>query len=156
MAENRTHVAASPETVFDVLNDPASYLLWVVGSKHIRGVDSNWPQPGSKLHHTVGWGPFKDHDATEVVEIDPPRHLRLEARAWPFGAAEVDITLTPAPGGTDVQVKETPIRGPAARFNNRLLEYGLQVRNALGLRRLCRWAEERHRGTVGYDPDSPR
>lgn len=153
MSENRVHTDAPPEVVFEVLRDPASYLLWVIGSKHIRGVDGSWPESGSRLHHTVGWGPFEDHDVTEVLEIDAPRRIRLEARAWPFGTAEVDITLTPARGGTDLRVTETPIRGPAARFDNRLLEAALRLRNAVGARRLCRWAEERHRGTTGYAPD---
>lgn len=152
MAENRAHVAAPPEAVFEVLRDPASYLLWVVGSRHIRGVDPNWPQPGSRLHHTVGWGPLTDHDVTEVLDFDPPQHVRLEARAWPFGTAEVDITLRPADRGTELRVVETPTRGPAARFDNRLLEVGLGLRNAWGARRLGRWAEERHRGTVGHEP----
>lgn len=156
MAENRVHVEAPPEAVFEVLCDPASYLLWVVGSRHIRGVDETWPQPGSRLHHTVGLGPLTDHDATEVLDIDPPRRMRLEARAWPFGTAEVDITLTEGGGGTDLLVRETPLRGPAARFDNRLVELGMHLRNALGVRRLRRWAEERHRGTAGHAPEPPR
>lgn len=153
MADNRRYVDAPPEAVFEVLRDPASYLLWVVGSKHVRGVDAHWPEPGSKLHHTVGWGPFQDHDVTEVLEIDPPRHLRLEAAAWPFGTAVVDIALTPDRGGTDLRITETPSHGPAVRFDNPVTQLAIHLRNTWGLQRLCRWAEERHRGTPGHTPE---
>lgn len=152
MAENRAHVDAPPETVFEVLRDPASYSIWVVGSKHIRGVDPDWPSPGSKLHHTVGWGPIEDHDSTEVLAIEPPRRLVLEARAWPFGTAEVEITLEREGAGTALRISETPRQGPAARFDGRLMDLGIHLRNVVSLRRLCRWAEERHRGTPGHLP----
>lgn len=156
MATARAHVKAPPEVVFDVLRDPASYPLWVVGSKHIRGVDADWPTPGSKLYHTLGWGPITRHDNTEVLDIDPSHRIRLEARAWPFGTAEVEITLSPARGGTDLEMTETPRSGPAGRFNNPLMELGIQARNVWSLHRLCRWAQERHRGTPGHEPDGTR
>jgi uncharacterized protein YndB with AHSA1/START domain len=154
VAENRTRVEAPPEVVFDVLCDPASYLLWVVGSKHVRGVDANWPQPGAKLHHTVGWGPVHDNDTTEVLEFDPPHRLLLEARAWPLGTAEVEIVLAPDGDGTSLWMRETPTHGPAARFNTPLTELAIHARNTLSLRRLRRWAEERYRGTPGHVPGS--
>lgn len=154
MAENSKHVNAPPEVVFEVLRDPASYLLWVVGSKHVRGVDDHWPQPGSKLHHTVGWGPLQDHDVTEVLEFDPPRRLRLRAAAWPFGTAEVDVTVAPDGDGADLRISETPVEGPAARFNNPVVEFMIHLRNTWAVNRLSRWAEERHRGTPGHVPGS--
>lgn len=153
MADCRMHVNAPPEAVFDVLRDPASYAIWVVGSKHIRGVDAGWPQPGSRLHHTVGWGPFARDDNTEVLEIDPPHHLLLKARVWPFGTADVEFTLRADAGGTDLRMIETPEDGPAARLHNAAMELALRARNLWSLRRLGRWAEERHRGTPGYAPE---
>lgn len=153
MAECQIHVHAPCEAVFDVLCDPASFAIWVVGSKHIRGVDAEWPQPGSKLHHIVGWGPFEDYGDTEVLEIEPPYRLRLEARAWPFGTAEVDLTLHPDAGGTELRIRETPREGPAARFHNPAMELVLRARNIWSLRRLGRWAEECYRGTPGHLPE---
>ena len=155
MAENRARVEAPPAVVFKELCDPAVYIVWVVGSKHIRGVDPDWPKPGSNLHHTVGWGPIVRHDTTEVLDIDPPRRLRLEARAWPLGTAEVDITLSPDGDGTVINMRETPLHGPGARFNNPLMEFAIEVRNAMGLRRLARWSGERYRGTPGHPPETP-
>lgn len=155
MASARTKVEAPPDVVFEVICDPASYALWVVGAKHVRGVDADWPQPGSLLHHTVGWGPFQDHDTTKVLELERARRLRLEARLWPFGTAEVDLRLSPADGGTELIMHETPVRGPAARFDNPAMQIGLYARNVWALRRLCRWAEERYRGTPGHQPARP-
>ncbi|MEX0657747.1 MAG: SRPBCC family protein [Egibacteraceae bacterium] len=155
MGRCHVHVDAPPQVLFDVLCDPASYIVWVVGSKHIRGVDASWPQPGSRIHHVVGWGPLEEHDTTEVLELEPPNRLLLEARAWPFGTADVEVTLTPEGDGTKVVMAETPKQGPAARFHNPLMELGLQARNLWSLRRLARWAEERHRGTPGHPPEPP-
>lgn len=153
MAQCEMRVQAPAETVFDVLCDPAAYAMWVVGSKHIRGVDADWPQPGSRIHHTVGWGPFEDHDVTKVIELQRPHRLRLEARAWPFGTAEVDVTLTSGGDGTTVRILETLLRGPAARFDNPAIQSGLYLRNLWSLRRLGRWAEECHRGKPGHRPE---
>lgn len=155
MAENRVRVDAPPAVVWEVLCDPAAYVLWVVGSKHVRGVDADWPQPGSRLHHVVGWGPVQEADHTEVLDIEPPRRLVLEAKAWPFGTARVELELGPDGDGTWLRIVETPLRGPAARFHNPVTEGALWLRNQVGLRRLSRWAEERHRGTPGHPPEPP-
>lgn len=153
MTQCRLHVEAPPEVVFDALCDPASYAIWVVGSKRIRGVDAKWPQRGSKIYHVVGWGPFEEHDSTVVVEIETPHWLLLEVRAWPFGTAEVELALPAEGDGTQVRMRETPRRGPAARFHNPAMEAALFARNLWSLRRLGRWAEERYRGTPGHVPE---
>ena len=49
----------SPGDVWEVLADPGEYGYWVVGSKVIRDADANWPEPGSKFHHTIGFGPVQ-------------------------------------------------------------------------------------------------
>lgn len=155
MAHNSIRVNAPAEAVFDVLVDPASYILWVVGAKHIRGVDADWPQPGSRLHHTVGLGPFQNRDTTEVLEIDRPRRLVLNASAWPLGTARVEVTLSTEGDVTVLRMRETPQEGLAARFNSPVMELGLFARNTLSLWRFGRWAEERHRGTPGHEPGTP-
>lgn len=149
MAVNRIHVRAPRSAVFDVLTDAPSYKIWVVGSKRIRGVDPDWPSAGSKFHHIVGWGPIRDKDTTEILEIEPPRRLVLEARVWPLGTAKVAFELFDAGDGTDVVLTEDPLRGPAARFHGRLAHWSIKLRNAIGLRRLRSWAEQRHHGVPG-------
>lgn len=156
MARNRIHVNAPPEVVFDVLVDPAAYPVWVVGCKRIRGVDASWPEPGARLHHTVGWGLFAGHDTTEVVSIEAPTALRFEARVRPFGTARVDLAVRASGDGTTVEIDETLLCGPAAWIDNPLVQRAVQIRNAVGLHRLRRWAEQHHRATPGHLPDGPR
>lgn len=156
MSKNRIHIEAPPDVVFDVFCDAASYGIWVVGSKRIRGVDPEWPAVGSKFHHTVGWGPFEDNDTTQVLEMDRPNRLVLEARIWPFGSATVVLELHPAGTGTDVTMDEHPLSGPAKQLDNPVMEQAIKVRNLLGLRRLKAWTEQRYHATPGVPPEPPR
>ena len=155
MATNRIHIDAPPQAVFDVLCDAASYRVWVVGSKRIRGVDPEWPAVGSRFHHTIGIGPFFEHDTSRVLESQPPNRLVLEARIWPFGTAEVALDLHPAGAGTDVVFNETPLAGPAKHFENRAMQGAIWLRNTLTVRRLKQWAEQRYHATPGVPPEPP-
>jgi uncharacterized protein YndB with AHSA1/START domain len=136
MARNQTHIPAPPERVFQFLSDGWKYAEWVVGAKHIRSVDETWPAPGAKFHHTVGVGPLKLRDSTQVMESEPPRRLVLHARARPAGVAEVTLTLEPEGAGTRIKMVEKPIRGVAAALNNPFLEGLTFIRNIESLRRL--------------------
>ena len=51
-------VRATPADVFAVLADGWLYPSWVVGASRVRGVDGTWPQPGSRIHHSVGVWPL--------------------------------------------------------------------------------------------------
>ena len=97
-----------PEAVWDVLADPRSYGYWVVGSKVIRDAEPEWPAPGSKFHHTIGFGPFKVSDHTESMESEPPHRLKIRAKGRPFGTASVTLEMTPKDGGTMVSITENP------------------------------------------------
>lgn len=126
-------VDASPQAISMVLADPRTYDGVVVGSRRIRWFDPRWPEVGTRFHHTIGFGPLTVRDHSEVVESDLPHRLRLAVRLGPLGAADVDFRLTPEPGGTRVDMTETPTSGllaatwsrPAAaltrRRNNRVL-----------------------------------
>ena len=57
-----------PEAVWGALADPGGYGYWVVGSKEIRDADPGWPAPGSRFHHTIGFGPFALDDHTQALE----------------------------------------------------------------------------------------
>ena len=58
VATNERYMPVPPEAVWDVLADPSSYGYWVVGSKQTRDAEPEWPAPGSKFHHTIGFGPL--------------------------------------------------------------------------------------------------
>lgn len=142
MASTHMHFNATPEQIFAVLSDPASYADWVVGCKEIRFWDPDFPARGSAFHHTFVIGPLPIKDHTTVMDIDPPRHLLLRARARPSGVAHVALDLEPSDGGgTDVTIREWPVEGLAAKLHNPVQAKLIKLRNVETLRRLKRLAE---------------
>ena len=143
--------AASVPAVWDVLSDGWLYPLWVVGAARIRDVDPGWPQVGARLHHSFGTWPVLVDDETEVLASEPGRMLRLRARGWPIGEAQVDIVLE-AHGDTaaTVSIAETAVRGPG-RLVPQVVESPLmRWRNTESLRRLALLVEGRvARGETG-------
>jgi uncharacterized protein YndB with AHSA1/START domain len=142
MAVNETYVDAPPEAVYDVLSDPHSYAHWVVGSSQTRGVDGDWPEPGSRFHHVQGLFGIGLPDNTAVVSATRPRTIVLEARIRPFAVNKVELRLFPRGRGTRVVMIEYPIGGLAAKLDNPLLDLALYLRNLEALRRLRTMAEE--------------
>src|SRR5690349_12437363 len=94
MSTNTRVLSATPEQVWNVLSDGWLYPLWVVGATRMREVDDTWPDVGSRLHHSVGVWPLLVNDNTEVLDSTPGAMLKLKARTWPAGAAEVTLRLT--------------------------------------------------------------
>ena len=108
MARNRVHIDAAPEEVFAVLSNPYCYPEWVVGAAGIRDHDENFPEVGSRFHHNVGTWPVNVKDHTEVVEVEPPRRIVLQAKARPLGTAVIEIDLEESAGGTELAMHEHP------------------------------------------------
>jgi uncharacterized protein YndB with AHSA1/START domain len=125
-----------PEAVWDVLSDPDSYAYWVVGSKHIRDADTDFPKPGSKFHHTIGVGPLTVDDHTKVMDAEPPSLLRLRAKGRPVGTATVTLRMTPVDGGTEVEINENPDGVFSLLAFNPAVHVFTHVRNAESLMRL--------------------
>lgn len=132
-----------PEAVWDVLADPTGYAYWVVGSKHIRDAEPDFPAPGSKFHHTIGFGPLTLNDHTEVLEAEPPALLRLRAKGRPFGTATVTMRMTPRADGTEVEMSENPDGIYSVLSLNPALHLLTKARNAEGLMRLEELARQR-------------
>jgi uncharacterized protein YndB with AHSA1/START domain len=143
MAINTREIKTAPEKVWDVLSDGWLYPVWVVGATRMRDVDRTWPQAGAKLHHSAGVWPAVIDDNTEVLECDPGRYLRLRARGWPLGEAEVTITLSAAGDHTLVEIREQAVSGPATMVPEAIEEPAIRYRNAETLRRLAYVAENR-------------
>jgi uncharacterized protein YndB with AHSA1/START domain len=142
VATNSIHIDAPPERAFEVLSDARCYPEWVVGAKDVRFWDPEFPAPGTAFHHTFMLGPIPVKDSTSVLESDPPRRLRLRARARPTGVAHVTLELRPADGGgTDVVMHEKPVEGPPAWLHNPVQDWLIKRRNDESLRRLKRLAE---------------
>lgn len=143
MSRTRRLVKVPPEQVWEVLADGWMYPLWVVGAARMREVDDTWPAPGSKLHHSVGLWPALLDDETVVRACEPGRMLRLRARGWPAGEADVVITLTPQDGGTLVEIEEDAVKGPGRLMPKPVRAPLIAWRNVESLRRLAHVAERR-------------
>ena len=136
-------VHASPAKVWEVLADGWLYPLWVVGATRMRDVDENWPEVGSRLHHSVGTWPVVIDDKTEVAECRPESLLKLRAHAWPAGRADVTLRLQPVGTETEVVIEEQAASGPGALLPRPLQDPLLHWRNTEALRRLAAIAERR-------------
>jgi uncharacterized protein YndB with AHSA1/START domain len=152
VSRNRCQIDASPKRVFAVLADPRTYAYWVVGSRRIRDFDDDWPAEGSAFHHAVGIGPLQVKDRTVVEAVDPPRMLRIKAKARPLGTARVTLELRRRGRGTEVTMTEQAGDLATALIFNPVTHLLVRGRNELSLERLKSLAE----GTVTMkDTDSP-
>ncbi|MDR6988513.1 hypothetical protein J2Y66_003017 [Paenarthrobacter nitroguajacolicus] len=133
-----TQLFTSPVShVWEVIADGWLYSGWVVGASRIRKVDDQWPQVGSKLHHSVGSWPFLIDDSTRVTAMEPGRKLELLARGWPLGEAKVLITLEDlGDSQCRVSIGEDAVRGPGKAVPKVLRDPVIAVRNRETLRRL--------------------
>ncbi|WP_139977315.1 SRPBCC family protein [Nocardioides litoris] len=143
MSTRHEVVRATPQHVWDVLADGWLYPLWVVGASRMREVDDHWPAVGARLHHSAGLWPALVDDTTEVLENDAPHHLRLRARGWPAGEAEVDLRVEAHGEGTLVTLAEDVVAGPGKLVPKPLRDPQISSRNRETLRRLRLLAENR-------------
>jgi len=148
VATNERYMPVSPEAVWDALADAGGYGYWVVGSKEIRDADPDWPAPGSKFHHTVGFGPFEVKDHTVALEAARPGLLRLRAKGRPLGTAKVTLKMTELDGGTLVRMTENPDGLTSVLAFNPLMQLLTIGRNAESLMRLEELALRRN-GSAG-------
>src|SRR3954469_20038217 len=136
-------VQATPEQVWAVLDDGWTYPSWVVGASRMRAVGEAWPAPGAKLHHSAGIWPAVVNDETEVLESDPPRRLRLQAKGWPAGEATVELRIEAAGNGSKGTIVGDATHGPGHYGPKVLRQPAIALRNTETLRRLAYIAEGR-------------
>lgn len=144
MTRNAMTVAAPAATVFAVLADPRAYDDLLPGARRVRGFDQDWPQAGSAVHQTLRIGPLGLPEAVEVVEIDEPHLVRLQARLFPLCLHRLDFLLRTEDGGTYVTVESRPVAGPAAKLWNPVLDQMAWARSEEVLRRLRHQVVRRH------------
>jgi uncharacterized protein YndB with AHSA1/START domain len=136
VATNERFMPVPPEAVWDALADPDGYAYWVVGSKAIRDADPHWPAPGSRFHHTIGFGPLTLSDHTEALEAAPPHRFKLRATGRPLGTATVTLEMIRRHDGTVVRMTENPAGRTSLLSLNPLVHVLTKVRNAESLMRL--------------------
>lgn len=144
-------VHATPADVFAVLANGWLYPVWVVGASRVRAVDADWPQPDSRIHHSVGSWPLLLDDETVVEEFVDEHLLVLKARAWPAGEARVRIRAEAVGSDTRVTIEEDAVAGPATLIPAPARHLLLDVRNVETLARLAFVVEGRTRGSQADD-----
>lgn len=152
-------VNAPPGVVWSVLADGWMYATWVVGASRVRLVDSDWPNPGSRLQHSFGIWPALINDHTEVLAVEPGRELRLKASGWPAGEAIIRIQVTPGsiPGSSTVSIVEDATSGPGKLIPRAARQLLIAPRNSETVHRLALIAEGRHRNhNPGMSTEIPR
>ncbi len=134
---------ATRQQVWDVIADGWTYSQWVVGNTRMRAVDSSWPAPGSRIHHTIGIWPVVVNDETEVESCAPTRELVLLAKTRPFGKARIVLRLTDTETGSRIEMAEVPAGGPLNLIPRRLALLAAYPRNRECTERLAALAERR-------------
>ena len=140
---NTRVLSVPPAKAWEVLADGWLYPLWVVGATRMRDVDDTWPHEGARLHHSVGVWPLVINDTTHVLECHEREELRLRARSWPGGEAEVVIRLEEHPDGTTMSISEDAVSGPGVLVPKPARAPMLKWRNSETLRRFAFLAERR-------------
>ena len=136
-------VGVPRERVWEVLAQGWTYTQWVVGNSRMRAVDSNWPEPGATIRHSIGIWPFVINDATVVEESDPPRKLVLRACLGALGAALITMKLEETAQGCRVEMIEVPAEGAMAIIPDSVALAAAYPRNRECLWRLAALAEHR-------------
>ncbi|HEX4729457.1 MAG TPA: SRPBCC family protein [Jatrophihabitans sp.] len=134
-------IEATPEAVYAVLADGWRYSNWVVGTSHMRAVESEWPATGARLHHCSGIWPLVTRDETIVEESEPNRRLVLLAKGGILGSARVVLELEQDGDGTIVSLSEAPVAGFGKWVHNPGLDLVLARRNVETLARLAALSE---------------
>lgn len=136
-------IAAPCERVWEVLAQGWTYTQWVVGNSRMRAVDSNWPEPGTSIRHSIGIWPLVINDATIVEECDAPHELVLRACLGPVGAARITLQLQETAQGCRVEMIEVPVKGPMGLIPDSIALAAAYPRNRECLWRLAALAEHR-------------
>ena len=143
MAFTSREYEVSPRAAFAVLRDPEMYPRWLVGAQEIRSVDATWPQPGSRFHHTVGFGPVRIADNTEVLDIDDAAMvLRLKVRARPLISAVATFRVLGSANRCVITLQEEPTVRVVGNLVRPVMDPATHVRNHRSLRRLAEVFEQ--------------
>jgi len=144
MAVLNVLVDRTSDQVWDVLSDGWTYADWVVGTRHIRDVDPNWPEQGAQISYAVGVGNWMIRDVTTVRHVEFGKRLELEAYAGKMGSARISISLLPwGENRTVLILDEHPLTGPGAWWHTVVTDALLRVRNRRMVRELARVIHER-------------
>lgn len=144
MALNHVLTRCSPEEVFDHLVHAEEYPRWLLGASEIRRIDDDWPAVGSNFHHTIGRGPFRIKDRSEIVAIDPPHRLELHVRVTPIVQGHVTFRVQGCEHGSSLSLQEEPALERTGDILRPVLDPPTHLRNHRSLQKLVQLMDEAH------------
>ncbi|MFD4750841.1 SRPBCC family protein [Streptomyces rubiginosohelvolus] len=115
--------------VWAVLADPTRYGDWVVGTSKSSPEAGSWPEVGAAITYTVRLGRWSAQGRTTVRRCEAPHVLELEAESGWLGTARIALKVRPWGRNTLVIIDEHPLRGPAAKLHNTVIDAFVQVRH---------------------------
>jgi uncharacterized protein YndB with AHSA1/START domain len=94
------HIEAPPERIYDYFIRPEAIVTWMGETARLE------PRPGGRFHLDIQGTPVRGRFLT----LDPPYRLVISwgyagSDELPPGASIVEVTLTPVPGGTRVDLE---------------------------------------------------
>jgi uncharacterized protein YndB with AHSA1/START domain len=114
------HIEASPDKIAAVMFDPRHDPRWIGGA---ISSDPPWGDPnaiGARTKRTGGFMGKKFAWATQVVEFEPNRLLRMNFIGGPMNGGDVTYRIEPEGGGSKVSIRNTgPSRAITAWFIKR-------------------------------------
>lgn len=144
MALNHITTRCSPEEIFSHLVDCAEYPKWLLGASKIRRIEAEWPAVGSCFHHTIGHGPLRFRDRSEVIAVDPPHRLELHVRVTPLVQGRVTFTVRPCGDGALLTLQEEPAARLIGNLVRPVLDPVTHLRNHRSLHQLAALMDETH------------
>jgi carbon monoxide dehydrogenase subunit G len=99
--ERTTHIAASPQAVYDVVMDPHRLEDWVTVHHHLEGSPRAPLEKGSQLTQCLKLAGRKFKVRWRVVENDPCERVVWEGRGPVAAHARVEYRFDSNHGGTD-------------------------------------------------------
>ena len=136
--ERRTHIAAPPKDVYDVVMDSGRLKDWVTIHHRLEGSPASPLRKGSKLTQYLKLAGKSFKVDWQVVENEPCEHVVWEGRGPVASHAKVEYRFQPNGEGTDFSyVNEYDLPGgPLGRMAGRAVARVTQKELEGSLRRL--------------------